>query len=204
MWAWLGDFTTVHCNRNFILSVFTLTRFHCKYLSHLKLVLTSSSNSYIQVRVKLIRIIMIQCMTWVQVLFKIVEEGSVDSVDDVKWLCEKLVDSKMQVCPGISAEEYESYKEVIRYDQKKVQISNDPIARISSVKCLLWFPIPRNICKTPEVVCSECATLKRNLRKAAKRLSFVTSVVKVKHQQPESTYPLKYLPLLASRYGKRT
>ena len=24
-----GDFTTVHYNRNFILSVFTLTRFHC-------------------------------------------------------------------------------------------------------------------------------------------------------------------------------
>ena len=116
-----------------------------------------------------------------------------DSVDDVKGLCEKLVDSKMQVCPGISAEEYESYKEVIRYDQKKVQISNDPIACISSVKCLLWFPIPRNICKTPEVVCSECATLKRNLRKATKRLSSVTSVVKVEHQQAESSYPLKYL-----------
>ena len=27
-----GDFTTVHYNRNFILSVFTLTRFHCSYV----------------------------------------------------------------------------------------------------------------------------------------------------------------------------
>ena len=42
-----------------------------------------------------------------------------EKVDDVKGLCEKLVDSKMKVCPGISVEEYESYKEVIRYDQKK-------------------------------------------------------------------------------------
>ena len=103
----------------------------------------------------------------------------------------------MQVCPGISAEEYESYKEVIRYDQKSVQIS---IARISSVKYPLWFPIPRS--KTPEVVCAECATLKRNLRKATKRLSSVTLVVKVKHQQAESTYPLKYLSPISLKTRK--
>ena len=119
-----------------------------------------------------------------------------EKVDDVKGLCEKLVDSKMKVCPGISVEEYESYKEVIRYDQKKVHITNDPFTRIASVKCLLWFPMPRNMDKqkmTSEVVCTECATLKRNLRKATKRLSSVTPAVKVQHQQAESTFPLMYL-----------
>ena len=119
-----------------------------------------------------------------------------EKVDDIKGLCEKLVDSKMKVCPGISVEEYESYKEVIRYDQKKVHITNDPFTRIASVKCLLWFPMPRNMDKqkmTSKVVCTECATLKRNLRKATKRLSSVTPAVKVQHQQAESTFPLMYL-----------
>ena len=40
--------------------------------------------------------------------------------------CEKLLDSSMTVCPGISVEEYESYK-VIRYDQKKCTHHQRPI-----------------------------------------------------------------------------
>ena len=131
-----------------------------------------------------------------QVLSKIVEEGSVGNIDDIKGLCEKLIDSKMQVCPGIPPEEYEGYKKVIGYDQKRVQITNDPFTRIASVKCLLWFPIPRSMGKqkmTSEIVCTECASLRCTLRKSKKRLSSVPLAVTVKRQQAESTYPLKYL-----------
>ena len=133
----------------------------------------------------------------IQVLFKVIEEGTVENVDEIKGLCEKLVDSSMTVCPGISVEEYESYKEVIRYDQKNVLITNDPFTRIASVKCLMWFRVPRNTSKqkrmASEVVCTECATLKHDLRRAAKRLSSATSATKMQHQQAESTYPMKYL-----------
>lgn len=132
----------------------------------------------------------------IQVLFKVIEEERVENVDKIKGLCEKLVDSNMTVCPGISVEEYESYK-VIRYDQKNVHITNDPFTRIASVKCLMWFPVPRNTSKqkriASEIVCTECATLKHDLRRAAKRLSSATPATKVQHQQAESTYPMKYL-----------
>ena len=54
-------------------------------------------------------------------------EGKVENIDKIKGLCEKLVDSNMTVCPGIFVKEYESYKEVIRYDQKNMHITTDPI-----------------------------------------------------------------------------
>lgn len=79
---------------------------------------------------------------------------------------------------------------------KKVHITNDSFTCIASVKCLLWFPMPRNMGKqkmTSEVVCTECATLKSNLGKATKRLSSVAPAVKVQHLQAESTYHLMYL-----------
>ena len=79
-----------------------------KYLSHLKLVVTSSSNYSIQERVHYFA----WRWTWVQVLIKIVG-------GNVLGLC---VDSKMQVCPDISAEGYESYmyKEAIQYGQSRI------------------------------------------------------------------------------------
>ena len=120
-----------------------------------------------------------------------------ENIDEIKGLCEKLVDSNMTVCPGISVEEYESYKEVIRYDQKNVYITTDLFTCIASVKCLTWFPIPRSMSKqqrmVSEVACTECAKLKHDLRRAAKRISSATPATKVQHQLAESTYPLKYL-----------
>lgn len=44
-----------------------------------------------------------------QVPSKAVEEGRVENGGDIKGLCEKLVDSKIKVCPGISMDEYEGY-----------------------------------------------------------------------------------------------
>ncbi len=68
------------------------------------------------------------------------EEGRVQTVEEIRGLCEKLVDPNMTFCPGISVEEYKSYKEIIRNDQKNVHITTGSFTRIASVKCLVWFP----------------------------------------------------------------
>ena len=132
-----------------------------------------------------------------QVLFKVKEEGRVETVEEFKVICQKLIDSRMKFCPGVSLEEYEGYKEVIRYDQKKVLITTEPFKRVASVDCLLWFPITRYASRekkvAAEVVCTACVTLIHDLREAKKRLSCVTSEDKVQHQQASSNYPLKYL-----------
>lgn len=125
------------------------------------------------------------------------EEGKVKNINEIKGLCEKLVDLNMTVCPGISVEEYESYKDVIRYDLKNVHITSDPFTRIASLNCRMWFPIPRSTSKqkrmASEVTCTECAKLKHDLRRAANRILSATPETKVQHQQAESTYLLKYL-----------
>ena len=48
-----------------------------------------------------------------QVLFKVKEESRVETVEEFKMICQKLIDSRMKFCHGISLEEYEGYKEVI-------------------------------------------------------------------------------------------
>ena len=68
---------------------------------------------------------------------------------------------------------------------------------LTHLRCLMWFPIPRSMSKQQrmvlEVACTECAKLKNDLRRAAKRISSATPATKVQHQQAESTYLLKYL-----------
>ena len=52
-----------------------------------------------------------------QVLLKTIDEGTVNSADDVFSLCESLTDNKIKCCPGISEEEYTQFLDVLRYDQ---------------------------------------------------------------------------------------
>ena len=119
------------------------------------------------------------------------------TTDEFKELCRKLIDSRMKFCPGISMEEYAGYKEIVRYDLKKVHITTEPFKRVASVDCLLWFPVTRYDRRerkmAAEVVCTACTTLLHDLREAKKRLSHVTPEVKVQHQQAGSHYPLTYL-----------
>lgn len=167
-----------------------------KYLCHLKLVVTSNYSYYIQVHYIYVNKAD-RSVKLVQVLFKVMEEGKVENIDNIKGLCKKLIDPNMTVCSGISVEEYESYKDVIRYDLKNVHVTTDPFTRIASQKCLVWFPIPRSTTKqkkmASEVACTECAKLKHDLRRAANRISSAKPETKVQHQQAESSYPLKYL-----------
>ena len=103
------------------------------------------------------------------------------TTDEFKELCRKLIDSRMKFCPGISMEEYAGYKEIVRYDLKKVHITTEPFKRVASVDCLLWFPVTRYDRRernmAAEVVCTACTTLLHDLREAKKRLSHVTPEV---------------------------
>ena len=81
---------------------------------------------------------------FMQALLRTVEEGNVSTKEEFKELCEKIADSRnYKTCPGIQMEEYEQYKEVIRYDPKHVQVIDFPTRRIESEKCERWFLLGR-------------------------------------------------------------
>ena len=127
-----------------------------------------------------------------------VEKGNVTTPDEFKVLCEKLIDPRMKYCPGFQLQQYEEYKEIIRYDMKSVKLTDTPVKRIASAKCLLWFPLGKRGVKKEkleesEVLCSPCVRLLGYLRSTAQRLSLVPPEDKVKHQQAGSFFPMKYL-----------
>lgn len=111
---------------------------------------------------------------YVQVLPSTLEEGNVATPEDFKLLCEKVADSRnFMFCPRIQLKEYEQYKEVIRYDPKRVKIVDVPVKRITSAKCECWFPLARSgITKekqlASEVLCRECLQLRRYLQSSVR------------------------------------
>ena len=115
------------------------------------------------------------------------EEGKVENIDKIKGLCEKLVDSNDSLSWNFCGR---VRKLQGGNDQKNVHITTDLFTHIASVKCLTWFPIPRSMSKqqrmVSKVACIECAKLKHDLRRAAKRISSATPAPKVQHQQAES------------------
>lgn len=89
----------------------------------------------------------------------------------------------MRICPGIDVKTYESLKDSIGYDQKNVQITNDPFTRISSVKCTPFFRQRR---KNPE--CYECLKLLRELKDGSKRKSSIMAAAKLDNEKANSQY----------------
>ena len=105
--------------------------------------------------------------------------------------------SGMKFCPGIPLDEYEGYKKVIKYDQKRVHITEEPYKRIASENCLMWVYPTRNMSKVQkmslEVLCKECVHLTNRLKHGVKRLSQVSAERQLEREQPSSSYPLMYL-----------
>ena len=103
----------------------------------------------------------------------------------------------MKFCPGIPAEEYKQYKDVMRYDRKGVRVVEAPAKRIASTKCRLWYPVARNVTKekkkSAEILCPDFVRLQCYLQQDVKRLSGVPAEVKAQHQQAQSHYPMMYL-----------
>ena len=102
----------------------------------------------------------------VQALLRTVEEGNVATPEEIIALCERVADCRnYKVCPGFQMEKYEQYKEVIRYDPKRVVVVDLPVRRIESAKCERWYPLSqrKGITKekreASEVLCQECVQL---------------------------------------------
>lgn len=125
------------------------------------------------------------------------EEGTIETVDNFKYLCEKVSEPSMKYCPGLSVEEYEEYKQVVGYDIKSVCITEGPFKRIASKHCLLWYPMSRNMSKdnkrSYEVICRKCVGLRSQMKGAMKRSATVTPEVKLRRQQANSSFPMRYL-----------
>lgn len=126
------------------------------------------------------------------------EEGEVSTMEEIKTVCEKLANPQMKFCPGIPFEDYQSFKEVIKYDKKGVCITEEPFRRVSSNKCRLWFLLPskgysKEIKNSSAVICRECVRLRGLLQADVRRLSKVTPEERVQHEQADSFYPMKYL-----------
>ena len=126
-----------------------------------------------------------------------IETGRVDQPEQFKEICTRLVSKDTKFCPGLDKEEYQHYRDTIRYDLKNVRIATSPIERIDSCKCRKWFRVPKNAplaeksCES--VMCSACKELRKRLRQASERISQAPTSSKMKHIQPSSHFPLKYL-----------
>ena len=120
-----------------------------------------------------------------------------DKPEQFNEICTRLVSEDMKFCPGLDKEEYHEHREVIRYDLKNVRITTSPVERIDSSKCLKWFRVPKNAPlaekSSDSVLCSACKKLRNDLLHASKRISQAPTSSKVKHTQPSSHFPLKYL-----------
>ena len=78
-------------------------------------------------------------------LLDTIETGMVDQPEQFKEICTRLVSKdNMKFCPGLDKEEYQHYRDIIRYDLKNVRIATSPIERIDSCKCRQWFRVPKN------------------------------------------------------------
>lgn len=137
-------------------------------------------------------------INYLQVLSKTVEDGEISTVEDFKVACEKLSHTRMKFCPGFSSEEYAQYKQVIGYDVKRVRITDHPVRRIASKDCLLWYLMPlygssKEKQQSSAVLCKKCVSLRGNLQAGVRRLSNVTPEMKVKREQANSSFPMKYL-----------
>ena len=49
--------------------------------------------------------------------------------------------AKYKFCPGIAVAEYKIFKEIVSFDTKDVRITQDPIARIDSTSCEVWYSL---------------------------------------------------------------
>ena len=95
-------------------------------------------------------------------------------------------------------EEYQSYKDKIKYDPKRVAIIDSPVRRIESVNCKRWYllnrsSVSRSKRESPEVTCSECTILRNYLARSAKKLANVDPKKESEHLKATSSFPKKYL-----------
>lgn len=101
-------------------------------------------------------------------------------------------------CPGLALSEYENYKSVIRFHCKGVRETVEPISRVDSVGCLMWFEIGKvKVSKerreAEELLCPNCVRMKSNLDHQVRRTVAESPSKKIKRQCPSSCARLSYM-----------
>ena len=135
----------------------------------------------------------------VNVLMKEVERGHVATTDDVIKLCEKYspYSATHKFCPGLGVDQYEKYKETIRFDVKSLRQTTEPFHRIESASCSLWFDIGKRPSamrrESESLLCHSCIRLKCNLDRQVTRTEGESPSKKLKRQNPSSNAPLTYM-----------
>ena len=101
----------------------------------------------------------------VHVLIREVERGHLRTSEDIIHLCNKYNPKSPthKFCPGLDPNEYEKYRETIRFDLKSVRCTSEPSIRIDSVPCLMWSELekraPREQREATEILCHSCTCL---------------------------------------------
>ena len=138
----------------------------------------------------------------VHILMREVERGTFEPstcVEKLLHLCSKYSSNlyAYKFCPGLNPTEYESQKEVIRFDIKSLRKSTEPFLRIDSVNCLLWFELGKTSSKqrreTSEVLCPSCTRLKSDISYQMKRTEEESPSKKLRRQQSSSHARLTYM-----------
>jgi hypothetical protein len=138
----------------------------------------------------------------VHVLLKEMERGTLElstCMERLLQLCNKYSSSSYayKFCPGLNPAEYESQKEIIRFDLKKVRKTTEPFLRVDSVKCLLWHELGRKASterrEASEVLCPACVRLKSDITYQQKRTEEESPSKKARRQQSSSRARLSYM-----------
>jgi hypothetical protein len=148
----------------------------------------------------------------VHVIMKEIERGSLlqSPMDTIQYLCTKYSPFSLthKFCPGIESSKYEKFKEVIRYDSKSIRITREPIFRIDSVSCMLWFKLGKTVstskAQLDSVVCSNCIKVTCDLEHRCKRVLAESPSKKLKRHSTSSNAPLKFLSPSSQQKRKAT
>ena len=135
----------------------------------------------------------------VHVLMREVERGHLRTSEYIIHLCSKYNPKSPthKFCPGLDPNEYEKYRETIRFDLKSVRRTLEPFIRIDSVSCLMWSELgkraPRERREATEILCHSCTRLRCDLQHQMNRTTAESPSKKIQRQDPSSHARLTYM-----------
>ena len=138
----------------------------------------------------------------VHVVLRLMEQGNISSSIeiDVQQLCTKYspFSNTYKFCPGISLSDYNSFKEVVPFDPKGARVKTEPITRIDSTACKVWYslgtgPIRKERKEAESLLCFNCVRLNCYLNHQMKRTMAESPSKRMMRQSSSSHARLKYM-----------
>ena len=109
----------------------------------------------------------------------------------------KSIPTSYKFCPGVDEMAYQQHKEVIRYDIKSLRKFNEPLFRVDSVNCRLWYKLSKSAPvqqrKANSVKCPPCVCLKCDLEHQSRRSAAESPHKKLKRTEASSNAKLMYM-----------